>query len=107
MRGIRTGNLSGPCLSDHRPEVFLLFSTGKAVITGGTTIEEVRRGLGVFLEKFRTVGTLSGKNHRKIKKAAGSTGKATALPDFHAFGYFQNVFGEGGESRPPVEIRGR
>ncbi len=40
--------------------VFLLFSSGKMVITGGTTMEDVRRGLDVFLEKLGMVGMLSG-----------------------------------------------
>jgi len=38
--------------------VFLLFSSGKMVITGGTTMENVRKGLGIFLEKLGTAGVL-------------------------------------------------
>ena len=37
--------------------VFLLFSSGKMVITGGTTMEDIRRGLTIFLGKLGTVGS--------------------------------------------------
>lgn len=36
--------------------VFLLFSSGKTVITGGTTMTDVRKGLEIFREKLSTVG---------------------------------------------------
>lgn len=36
--------------------VFLLFSSGKAVITGGTTMTDVRKGLDIFREKLSMVG---------------------------------------------------
>ena len=38
--------------------VVLLFSSGKAVITGGTNMADVRRGLGVFMEKLEGIGAL-------------------------------------------------
>jgi len=36
--------------------VFLLFSSGKIVITGGTTMADVARGLDVFLQKLHQIG---------------------------------------------------
>ena len=38
--------------------VFLLFSSGKLVITGGTTMANVERGLRVFMEKLEVIGAL-------------------------------------------------
>lgn len=35
--------------------VFLLFSSGKTIITGGTNMDEVRRGVGVFKRKLSIV----------------------------------------------------
>jgi len=37
--------------------VFLLFSSGKIVITGGTTIEDIKTGLNVLMEKLSVVDT--------------------------------------------------
>lgn len=44
------------CRINNPKLVFLLFSSGKMVITGGTNMEDVRRGLGIFLEKLGTTG---------------------------------------------------
>jgi transcription initiation factor TFIID TATA-box-binding protein len=38
--------------------VFLVFSSGKCVITGGKTVADIRRGLAVFMEKLKVAGTL-------------------------------------------------
>jgi transcription initiation factor TFIID TATA-box-binding protein len=32
--------------------VFLLFSSGKTIITGGTNMDDVKRGVGVFKRKL-------------------------------------------------------
>jgi len=44
-------------LSDPKV-VFLLFSSGKAVITGGTNIADIRKGLTIFREKLDRIGIL-------------------------------------------------
>lgn len=36
--------------------VFLLFSSGKAVITGGTTMKDVQKGLEIFRERLSAIG---------------------------------------------------
>ena len=36
--------------------VFLIFSSGKIVITGGTNLEDIRRGLAVLLERLYVTG---------------------------------------------------
>ncbi|AGB02757.1 TATA-box binding protein (TBP), component of TFIID and TFIIIB [Methanoregula formicica SMSP] len=38
--------------------VFLLFSSGKAVITGGTNLADIRKGLEIFREKLGRTGVL-------------------------------------------------
>lgn len=42
--------------------VFLIFSSGKIVITGGLNIEDVKRGLEVLREKLRIVGNMELEN---------------------------------------------
>ena len=38
--------------------VFLLFSSGKTVITGGTNMADITKGLGIFREKLSMAGAL-------------------------------------------------
>jgi transcription initiation factor TFIID TATA-box-binding protein len=38
--------------------VFLLFSSGKTVITGGTNMADITKGLGIFREKLSMAGVL-------------------------------------------------
>lgn len=38
--------------------VFLLFSSGKTVITGGTNMADIAKGLGIFREKLSAAGAL-------------------------------------------------
>jgi transcription initiation factor TFIID TATA-box-binding protein len=39
--------------------VFLLFSSGKIVITGGTTMPDIKRGLGILMDKLSIVGNIA------------------------------------------------
>ena len=38
--------------------VFLLFSSGKTVVTGGTNMEDIRKGVGIFTQKLGSIGVL-------------------------------------------------
>lgn len=42
--------------------VFLIFSSGKIVITGGTNMADIRRGLLVLLERLRVTGNFNPEN---------------------------------------------
>jgi transcription initiation factor TFIID TATA-box-binding protein len=55
-------------ISDPRM-VFLLFSSGKIVITGGTNLDDITSGLDILLAKLSVLGVIDPVNDGRVSKA--------------------------------------